>query len=434
MYGENSGIIRAELTVLLRQHRIQQRLGGKGIHTVPETTTVAEREALGQQIARYRHAVLLWCLQATRAASPRINLYGTSGRTRGPAEELHFRLAAAVETSSAGLSPMAELSTPQEFSMVESWRLTARAAALGEHDFGAGVGYGRLSEAQCMTVLKDAAEIARGLVGLDRRYEGIPGWEKVKDQGRLGRAAEICAAFAGYDGQDYSVDLRGWRPHRNVDHGPALPGLPGIMQGEYKLLVHLQEFPEAHSMRFVLDSQRIVSHETATRLRTDPALAAKWELRAETYSALIQETRNVRGLLGNGGPAAAQAAVVAARAQRLAPDCAAGDTPLQQLDRLFLRIDARLTDIVEHGAAERLYFLRVKLPRVTDEAQGLVQPVRVRYVPINSLLQTDLIKTVRTRLRPPPVRPMPPAGSRQSRLHFEAALTHRPGQDNTIGL
>ncbi len=39
MYGENSGMIRAELTVLLRQHRIQQRLGGKGIHTVPETTT-----------------------------------------------------------------------------------------------------------------------------------------------------------------------------------------------------------------------------------------------------------------------------------------------------------------------------------------------------------------------------------------------------------
>lgn len=319
--------------------------------------------------------------------------------------------------------------------MVDSWRLTARAAALGEHDFGAGVGYGRLSEAQCMAVLKDAAEIARALVGLDRRYEGIPGWEKLKDQGRLGRAAEVCAAFAGYDEQDYSVDLRGWRPRRSVDHGPALPGLPGIAQGEYNLLVQLQQFPEAHSMRLVLDSQRIVSHETATRLlSTDPALAAKWESRAETYSALIQETRNVRGLLGNGGPAAAQAAVVASRAQRLAPDAAAGDTPRRQLDRLFRRIDARLTDVIEHGAAERLYFLRVKLPRVTDQAQGLVQPVRVRYVPINSPVQTDLIKITRTRLRPPQVRPTPPAEARQSRLAFEAALTHRPGQDNTIGL
>ncbi len=30
--------------------------------------------------------------------------------------------------------------------MVETWRQAARAAALGEHDFAAGVGYGRLSE------------------------------------------------------------------------------------------------------------------------------------------------------------------------------------------------------------------------------------------------------------------------------------------------
>jgi hypothetical protein len=103
MYGENGGHLRAELTTLLRQHRIQQRLGGPGIHTVPETTTPQEREELGKQIARFRHAVLVWCLQAVRAANPRINLEGTSGRTRGPAEELRYRLTAAVDASSAGL-------------------------------------------------------------------------------------------------------------------------------------------------------------------------------------------------------------------------------------------------------------------------------------------------------------------------------------------
>lgn len=200
--------------------------------------------------------------------------------------------------------------------MVKSWRLTARAAALGEHGFDAGVGYGRLSEAQCMAVLKDAAEITRGLVGLDRRYEGIPGWERLKDQGRLGRAAEVCAAFAGYDEQDYSVDLRGWRPRRSVDHRPVLPGLPGIAQGEYNLLVKLQQFPEAHSMpRVGLPTDRLPRDRHPTPQHTDRALAAKWESRAEAYSALIQETRNVRGLLGNGGPAATQAAVVAARTQ-----------------------------------------------------------------------------------------------------------------------
>lgn len=190
MYGRNSGRLRDSLGVLLREHRVQQRLGGKGIHTVPETTTVAEREELGKQIRRYRECVLTWCLQAMRAANPRINLEGVSRRSRGPAEELLCRLTEAVNASTAGLAPSEELGAEQPFATVESWRHAARAAALGEHDFAAGVGYGRLSTQQCMTVLKDAADIVRGVVALDRRYQGVPGWEKLKDQGRLGRAAE----------------------------------------------------------------------------------------------------------------------------------------------------------------------------------------------------------------------------------------------------
>lgn len=34
-----------------------------------------------------------------RAANPRINLEGTSGRTRGPAEELRYRLKATIRGS-----------------------------------------------------------------------------------------------------------------------------------------------------------------------------------------------------------------------------------------------------------------------------------------------------------------------------------------------
>ncbi len=220
-------MIRAELTVLLRQHRIQQRLGGKGIHTVPESTTVQEREELGRQIASYRHSVLIWCLQAARAANPRINLYRTSGRSRGPAEELLYRLTEAVKSSSAGLPALEKLTQTQDFPIVDTWRLAARAAALGEHDFGAGVGYGHVNDDQCTTVLKDAAEITRGLAGLDRRYERIPGWEKLKDQGRLARAAEVCAASAGGSEQDYSVDLRSWRPPVTASMDLRCRGLAG---------------------------------------------------------------------------------------------------------------------------------------------------------------------------------------------------------------
>lgn len=284
MYGENAGTLRAELTTLLRQHRIQQRLGGPGTHTVPETTTLEERGVLGGQIGRYRHAVLVWCLQAARAANP-LNLEGTSGRTRGPAEDFRYRLTVAVEASTAALPSLDELTAEQKFPMVETWRQAARAAALGEHDFGAGVGYGHLSDDQCMTVLKDSGEITRGLVGLDRRYERIPGWEKLKDQGRLGRAAEVCATSAMNDAQDYSVDLRGWRPPAAAIDGPPMPGLGGILQGEHNLLVHLKQFPDAHNMRLILDSQRIVSHGGAadTVGATLRALADKWEARAETF-------------------------------------------------------------------------------------------------------------------------------------------------------
>ena len=211
MYGENSGHLRHALGVLAREHRIQHRLGGKGIHTVPETTTVEEREELGKQIRRYRQCVLTWSLQAVRAANPRINLDGTTGRSRGPTEELRYRLTEAFGASTADLAHGDELLIEQRFATVESWRQAARAAVLGEHDFSAGVGYGRLSEQQCTTVLKDAADVVRGLVALDRRYEGVPGWEKLHNQGWLGRAAIACAAHAGYDEPDYTVDRLGWQ-------------------------------------------------------------------------------------------------------------------------------------------------------------------------------------------------------------------------------
>lgn len=180
-------------------------------------------------------------------------------------------------------------------------------------------------------------------------------------------------------------------------------------------------------MRLVLDSQRIVSHEIASKVRhTDPLVADRCEARAETFRALIQETRNVRGLLGAGGPAATQAGIVARRAQGMASGLAYDDKSLRQLNWLFDRIDARLTDVIEHGTRQRLYFLREKLPHLANQAKGLVHPPAVRYSPIDSPVQTDLMEIVRTRLRPAPEQSRAPHGAAQSRLDFEEAITHRP--------
>ncbi|WP_460810319.1 hypothetical protein, partial [Nocardioides salsibiostraticola] len=288
MYGENSGKLRAELTILLRQHRIQQRIGGAGSYTVPETTTSEERKRLGEQIDRYRHAVLVWSVQAIRATDPGIPF----ALTRGPAGELQRRLEGAIKES-PGLPPLGELTTEQSFPMVETWRQAARAAALGEHDFSAG----RLSTTQGMTVLHDVADVTRALVVLNRRYSNIPEWNALRNPGLLKRAAESCATFAERNEPDYAVDHQGWRPTAARTEGPALPGLAGVMQAERNLLAHLDTFPDAHSLRVVAASQRLVSAHAATFLdATDTEQASFWQTRATTYAQLVRATRDLGGL------------------------------------------------------------------------------------------------------------------------------------------
>jgi hypothetical protein len=429
MYGENSGHLRDAMGALLREHRIQQRLGGKGTHTVPETTTVAEREELGRQIRRYRVCVLTWSLQAVRSANPRADLGGTTVRSRGPAEELRFRLTEALTASSAYLASSEELTTEQQFATVEAWRQAARSAVLGEHDFPAGVRYSDLTDQQCMTVLKDVADVVRGLVALDRRYSNVPGWEKLHNQGWLGRAAETCAAHAGYDEPDYAVDRQGWHQKPEPMDGPAMPGLTGVMQAQYNLLLNLDEIPDAHSLRVVMESQRIVTHEATLRVaKADSDLTSRWTVRKTTYTKLVQETRDLGGVLGR-NHAAGSGALAATRAQKLARAPLTDASQLRQLDRLFDRIDERVYAAVEHGVRERLYFLRVPIARIDDHAPGPVKGQRQRYAPITSPAQTDLIAIVRNELRPGPIRLSPPDGAARSRADFEAAINHRAGDD-----
>jgi hypothetical protein len=81
--------------------------------------------------------------------------------------------------------------------------------------------------------------------------------------------------------------------------GPAMPGLAGVMQAQYNLLLHLDDLPDARSLRVVMDSQRVVTHETAARIGdVEPELAAKWATRKQTYVKLVQETRDLGGILG----------------------------------------------------------------------------------------------------------------------------------------
>lgn len=392
MYGHNSQQLRNELTTLIGQAR-------RG-HTAPETDV--------RLVGRYRHAVLLWCQQAVRASNPVVDLGGTTPRSRGPAEELSHRLSTAHATIADPLPTLDDLTSPHNNGQVETWRLAARAAALGEHDFPAGLTYGHLSDEQAMTVLKDAAEITRALVGIDRHHHVLPGWESLPDHELLGRAAVVCAAHAGYTRPDYSVDRRGWRPPVALTDGPALPGLRGVLQAQNNLLVHLAHQPDGHSLRLILDSQRIVSRHTADLADTDSrdGFGEKWAARHDTYDKLIEQSRNLRGLVGDGGHAAGQAALAASRATALTRNAGDVTTPpdhreLRHLDSLNTHIDRRLAGLILTGADDRSYLLRVGIPRLDTTTGGPVKQQRTRHIPLDIPgSEAPLLGTVRGRLRP----------------------------------
>jgi hypothetical protein len=427
MYGENGNRLRSELTTLLRQHRIQPRLGGPGSHTIPVTTTLEQRKALGEQIQRFRWATLMWCLQAVAAADPGGKLTQMTVRYRRPADELHYRLAEALDALKAGLPPLEELTTPQEFPIVESWRQVAKAAVLGEHDFAAGPSDVSLTQGQRMAVLKDAAETTQALVVLDRRYDNIPGWQTIPGRGRLDRAAEVCAAFAEVGEPDLSVDRHGWRPSSALIEGGPLPGIGGVLQAQHNMLVHLARFPSMLNLRRIIDGQRIVSAEAA-RLAPSvaPDLVERWREREQVYQQLIVETRNVGGLIGDGGPAAAEAANAIGRLRHVSVDEIAIPEPLRDLNKLFARTDARVAAIIEQGAAERLYFRSVKVPRLVDGSDHLVNPARERYVPITAPIATELIAVSRHKLRPAPGSSGTSTGTQESRQEFRESIDHRP--------
>ena len=421
MYGDNTAALRGELATLLQITRNRQ-----GLDTLRTDDVTL--------IAAFRSSLTLWCQQAVRASNPDGDLGGRTPRSRGPAEELRYRLDRARSEYTPPLPDLDQLATPHPHHVVDLWRRAAKAAALGEHDFPAGLDYGNLTEHQAMTVLKDASEVARALTGLDRHYAAaVPGWEPITEADLLGRAAVVCAAHAGYSEPDYSVDQRGWRPPVQLVDGPALPGLDGVLQAQNNLLVHLRHQPDAYSLRLVFDSQRLVSRGARQFCDRNPnrsPMAAKWDRRHETYRQLIDQSRNLRGLVGN-GLAAADGALAAARMGNLSPAGTISGNQLRHLDALFTHIDRRLAAIVHAGASDRSYLLRVAIPRIDLSSPGAVKEQRARHVPLDVPTKARLLVTVDRRLRTPePRRPVSPT-SASERAAFVRSI-NGPTQEGSI--
>lgn len=429
MYGENTRIIREQLAILLRQHRIQHRIGGPGIPTLPVTTTPAERRLLGLQLGRYRHAVLVWALEAVRAVDPSPHVPLADRRDRSPATELQMRLDEWVRLSMRRPT-IEELNSPLRYSMLSAWQAAARAASLGEHDFGAGISFSTLRGDQVRTVLLDAATVTRALVVLDRRYANIPGWRQLGHAPRMDEAAERCIELAESQGTDLSIDLRGWRPKLQLREEPTLPGLGGVLQAHHNLLVTLDSIPDARDLRRVVASQLITSRALSDLTPHDSSLHRAWRNREENYALLQRWVRDLHGQVGHGAPAASWAYVAAARASHLATEDLRDEADAQRFQTVVRRIDERVGQIIEAGARKRIYFERIPLARMDARTSTLVKGQAAEYIPVRTTAAAGLLSFARTRLRSPKHTHGSTLTSQHSRTQLDAALDPRAaGED-----
>lgn len=428
-YGESAGEIREATVSLLRWRRIQQRLGGAGSHTIPVTTTVEERQRMGEIILRYRLAALTWCLEAVSATMPQ----GTSpefGRT--PVEELHYRLRQDV----AAAGPLEQLSqllaVRHNNHLLDAWQRLGRAAVVGERDFGSGVNRAALTSEQANAVLGDAAGITRGLVVLDARYSRVPGWTNFTHPTKLDRAAEAVSLLAAVAPVDRTVDHQGWCTPSGRIEGPALPGVAGVVQAEHNLLVELGRFPNALNLRRILVSQAQVANGASQQAAVAaPHLVERFAERARVYRDLVAASRNLGGLVGGGAQAAVESHNAAARLQELTLGSPRAREALEDLARIMTGTDVRIAATIERGFAENLYFVSVRIPRLDDRQVHGVFPVRHRWVPVRNEIQTDLLPLVRNELRststpPPPAPPSRhPAAPPSARSPWPAAASTR---------
>jgi hypothetical protein len=411
---------------LLERRRIMQQLGGPGSFRIPVTTTEADRMAMGEEIQRYRAAVLTYCLEAMRAVTPTADLDGKD-RLRDPAIALRYQLevARAAVPADARLSSL--MMQRPHFELVSRWQDAARIAIEGEREVVA-IRRQPLSREQQALVLKDAADLVRGLVVLDIRYKNIRGWRFLEQKGRLMTAA--TAASEGLDriALDTSVDGFGWRPRPGMIEGPPLPGLAGVLQAQHNVAVDLSHFPSAFHLRHVMVAQADLSQRSASVAETAGSpTAVSFKERATLYRDLVMASRPVGGRLGAGQIAAMESANAARRMAAAQATEEHVEQALAKLAHLSARVDAKLAASVEHGFREKLYFEAIKLPTLGRPGPDGIVRAAQKYISVDGTARAELLRLSCERLRPPVVgRHISSGNGRTSRAVFAATVARQP--------
>jgi hypothetical protein len=412
------------MTWLLERRRITQQLGGPGSFRVPVTTSDADRRAMGEEIQRYRAAVLTFCLGAVRAVTPTADLEGKE-RLRDPAIALRHQLEVARSATPADAQPSSLMTQRPSFDLVSRWQDAARIAIEGEREIAA-VRRQPLSRGQQGQLLKDAADLVRGLAVLDVRYKNVPGWRFLEHKGRLLTTATAVSEGLEAITLDDSVDVLGWRPTPGTIEGPALPGLAGVLQAQHNVAVDLSHFPSAANLRHALVAQADLSRRAGEIARSvHSPTAPGFDERAELYRQLVTAARTLGGEIGTGRQAAIESA---AAARRMTPGPEEGEEKVAQalgkLAHLNRQVDARIAAALEHGFREKLYFTAIKLPTLGPPgSDGIARPVQ-KFVPPAPGGPCQLLCLARERLRPPTAPPSTPGqGGRTSRANFTNAIS-----------
>lgn len=422
-YGDVASRLRETMIWLLERRRITQQLGGPGSFRVPVTTTEDDRLAMGEEIQRYRAAVLTYCVEAVRAVTPTADLDGKD-RLRDPAVALRYQLEVAHTGTPTDLELASMMMKRQSFELVSRWQDAARIAIEGEREIAA-LRRQPVSREQQAQVLKDAANLVRGLLVLDIRYKNVPGWQFLKQKGRLLTAANAVSEGLETTDLDASVDHLGWRPTPGIIEGPGLPGLGGVLQAQHNVAVALSHFPSAFHLRHVLIAQADLSQQSARLAQTaDSPRAASFQERAALYRDLLVASRPLGGQLGSGQVAAVESANAARRMASGPADGEDVDQALAKLRHLNSRVDVKIAAAVEHGLHNKLYFVAIKLPAMGQPGPDGITRAAQKYIALGPEVRCDLLALASQRLRPAPAVQMPVNNAGNPRAAFTAALAY----------
>lgn len=426
MYGENGGELRNTLVTLLGHYRVNYDLHRQFTRAYPSDNTQDRQLEAIAQVRRYRRTILNWCHQSLAQADP--NPKAKRGLEQyEPHDWLRRALERLLAHNPDQVPSMTELTTPQDISLLETWRQAARAAALAEHDFDRGLGGGFLEHREWLTLVGDVADITKALHVLDHRYRKLPGWERLRGIRGLDQYIDDCTTQgqARYRNLDYSIDWRGWHPPE-PEISPGADPIMHVLAAEHRLLNSLKAVPSMANLRHLLTSQRELSNLAALRARNvAPEQAACFRTREQNLAKVLKAARTAGGLAGTGAEATQHSAEAVQLLIKVPVGEAVQVDALRNLVKLFRHVDNTLNRAIDRGFRARIYLVRTRLPRI-DPTDGH-QPHQARQIfePLQHEGRTPLVAVAHRYLRTDPIPMAPPQRAEFDRADFRRAINHR---------